>query len=1480
MGEPKAIVDEELLKRFVPINALATNSLRQIAKKAIIAEYKPGDKLFGKGDRDGLTIYLLSGEIDLVAGGQSILVEAGSETARHPIGQHQPRQVDAVARGAVSCIQVETNIVDMVLTWQQSAVEVDEIEQDKSEDWMTRMLQNRLFLKLPPANIQKIMMSMSDIEVSEGETIIRQGEDGDFYYYIRSGRCEVLRQPKPGAPEVKLAELPAGESFGEEALVSEEKRNATVRMLTDGVLMRLSKQDFVKLIHDPLHAIVDYYQAEVLVSDGAAWLDVRLPDEYSNSHINDAINIPLPTLRLQLKQLDKRRPYIVHCDTGRRSSTAAFLMSEQGFNAHVLGGGLMNLPPEVFLVSEHSEDANRASVEMISSQILKTGSPRKAPEKKTERAKGKAEEPAKKTSEKKPAKRAAVKKIAADTKKGTDKPNSAAKEALARARETLEQARKVKSRNGAEAPTAKVSEKVEQAAPVADSSQTKKALEEAEASKMLLQQELHRLEEELARSNSRLEEMLSENQRLEVSLAKQETDNKSAAEEQHRENNEWQEKFDRERESSQQELAKARSSVQELESERNSLRQQIDQIKQDAEKTQRDLQNQIKVDQDGSEHKLKELRDQLEAAQQARARIEADFNAGRQNSEEATEQLRRERTNLEQQLRTEGERHAEELALLKGKLETSQQERVGAEQQRDQLEKENQQLRNDVKQQQSLNEEVERLRIAAERQTQELTALDGQLVEAREQRTIAETAREELERQLGQVASDLEKTQAINEEMAQLRQSQQEMERRLKEAEAVRVEAEEKAQHLASSSENSQAEQQRTREELDFTQRTLTKALMDKEELERNLAESQNQLQKEQQQRENQESAVTQELAQVRSELVELRESLQQVTSERDEAQSRYREAEQARREAEEAAESARSERKARDTELKAELDRLQTEISDYQSRLEQAQQIKEEAEKARGEAEERAGKAMVDSSTRHEELEGQIQEYQTVLTRMEEELDQVGRITEEADSARKQSEGHVQRMAREMERLRNLLKEAEHEKEQAWQARKQAEYEISEARREAVDAIQKANEQVHKAQEDLTRVRSETESEIQRRLEMETNRFKSRDVEPLQVVKDTGPSFHGATTRTEREVTLGSERIRDTQTVTGRQPKQKKSNLGVVMFLILLTVGGVTGFVFKDKLMEMAGMAPAPAPAPKAEEPATPSTKTVADATAAKTATLQTPQPQAKAGAKPKVPAPRPAPTRKKAGTKGVAKGTEIQDAIRGGGAGPVMLQLPGGRFSMGDKTSTDNSVRPQHTVTVKAFAIGKFEVTYEDFERFAQATGREVPDDQGRGRGKHPVVNVSWNDARAYAAWLSEQTGHRYRLPTEAEWEYAARAGQKGAYWWGNAVGSGNANCFNCGSQWDGLQPATVGSFKGNAFGIHDTAGNVAEWTQDCYRPNYQGAPTDGSAWESGQCLERVVRGGSYASSSKALRSANRERFSLDTRLDNLGFRLVRER
>jgi formylglycine-generating enzyme required for sulfatase activity len=212
----------------------------------------------------------------------------------------------------------------------------------------------------------------------------------------------------------------------------------------------------------------------------------------------------------------------------------------------------------------------------------------------------------------------------------------------------------------------------------------------------------------------------------------------------------------------------------------------------------------------------------------------------------------------------------------------------------------------------------------------------------------------------------------------------------------------------------------------------------------------------------------------------------------------------------------------------------------------------------------------------------------------------------------------------------------------------------------------------------------------------------------------------------------------------------------------------------------------------------------------------------------------------------------------------------------SPGNSLNFDES--PRHNVTLSGFSISKSEVTFAEYDKFARATGRRLPYDESWGRGERPVVNVSWNDAQAYAAWLSKKTGRKYRLPTEAEWEFAARAGNTEKIWWDSKVAVKPANCFNCGSQWDGKRTAPTGSFRANDFGLHDMAGNAQEWTEDCYHKSYTGVPDDGSAWMTPGCTQRVVRGGGYTSPLDTLRNARRGQYNQEARLDNLGFRVVR--
>ena len=231
-----------------------------------------------------------------------------------------------------------------------------------------------------------------------------------------------------------------------------------------------------------------------------------------------------------------------------------------------------------------------------------------------------------------------------------------------------------------------------------------------------------------------------------------------------------------------------------------------------------------------------------------------------------------------------------------------------------------------------------------------------------------------------------------------------------------------------------------------------------------------------------------------------------------------------------------------------------------------------------------------------------------------------------------------------------------------------------------------------------------------------------------------------------------------------------------------------------------------------------------------------------------------------------------------------PEMVVVPAGSFTMGAPSreeGRDSDEGPQHTVTIRApFAVGKYEVTFLEWDGCVAAGGcGHRADDEGWGRGRRPVMNVSWEDARSYVRWLSGKTGKRYRLLSEAEWEYAARAGTRTRYHWGDRVGRNRANCDGCGSRWDDDRTAPVGSFPANGFGLHDVHGNVWEWVEDCRHDDYAGAPLDGSAWTAGgECGRRVLRGGSWFNVPRNLRSAFRYRGSAGFRNFNLGFRVAR--
>jgi formylglycine-generating enzyme required for sulfatase activity len=224
-------------------------------------------------------------------------------------------------------------------------------------------------------------------------------------------------------------------------------------------------------------------------------------------------------------------------------------------------------------------------------------------------------------------------------------------------------------------------------------------------------------------------------------------------------------------------------------------------------------------------------------------------------------------------------------------------------------------------------------------------------------------------------------------------------------------------------------------------------------------------------------------------------------------------------------------------------------------------------------------------------------------------------------------------------------------------------------------------------------------------------------------------------------------------------------------------------------------------------------------------------------------------------------------------------MVVIPAGEFDMGSTDVAAESPR-HHVVIARPFALGRREVTFAEWDQcVASGSCKYAPNDHGWGRGDRPVVDVSWDDTKAFLAWLSRKTDQTYRLPSEAEWEYAARGGGVSAYWWGRDIGSGRANCLECGGGASGRQTLPTGSFRPNPFGLYDTAGNAAEWVLDCWNASYRGAPADGSAWLSGDCSLRVLRGGSFGSKASAVRSSARFRYDEDVRYYANGFRVARD-
>lgn len=323
------------------MKSLTPSARADLALYAEERTYPPGSVLFREGDRSNLLYFLVEGEvIRRQPGAESRTIAAGSDDALYALARTVPRMYTAEAATDVRVVCIEEDMVEDNLCADQAA-SYEVFEYDGSEDtsWMWDVLTQPTFRKVPPENINAMFKQFEPVMCSPGDVIIEQGGQGDYYYLIREGSARITRVSSTGANQV-LAEIGKGEGFGEEALLTGDPRNATVTMLTSGLLMRLSKNDFDQLLRAPMVKKVSAGNAEALLQSGVQPIDVRLEDEFRAGTVRNSMNLPLYLLRIRARTLDKEKKYLLFCQNGKRSTAAAFLLAQMGFDVYVLEGGL------------------------------------------------------------------------------------------------------------------------------------------------------------------------------------------------------------------------------------------------------------------------------------------------------------------------------------------------------------------------------------------------------------------------------------------------------------------------------------------------------------------------------------------------------------------------------------------------------------------------------------------------------------------------------------------------------------------------------------------------------------------------------------------------------------------------------------------------------------------------------------------------------------------------------------------------------------------------------------------------------------------------------------------------------------------------------------------------------------------------------------------------------------------------------------
>jgi len=1625
------------LQELVPLNALSEASFTEIAPKIVIEEVRSGHYLFRQGDHDNQSVYLLDGKVDLIDGHRKVTgkVESGTDISRYPLANQQPRPLSARAVTRIFIARIDSLLLDAYLNWDHTTVaEATEISADDNEDWMTRILQSEAFIRIPPAVIQRLIISMQPYPVHAGDVVIRQGEEGDFFYSIHKGRCAVTRRESPDGKDLLLSELSAGDFFGEESLLSASARNASITMLTDGLLMRLGKKDFVELLQKPLVKSVSYKEAVAMVDEGAVWIDVRSAGEYECNAFEDSVNIPLTELRDQIPELVFNAKYVICCDTGHRSISAAFVLSHKGFEAYVLDGGLNGLTPDSGALSHpdgsysprETKKDDRQSAEIIAFNLNK--------ERCAEDGGGAGPEATILPSE-----ADAISRDQLDELEVLRAEVDALRQADLIRQETEGRLAELQSEHG------KLQDAIDQSGRMVSGMQSR--LEAATDEKHLLQEQydaslkshteqLDRLERELEQSTTLVESLRSEISAAEqdrhqlqelLGSAEVDRDTRAAGLEDEisrlrQQRDALQTEFEtvRERaarfeedhasfcneqrqlqENLRSELAQARLRIESLHAEMLQKAQQHGESEASLQEQQRTVET-LNKELSGARKQLAELQAELAAQRDLHYELDGGAKADLAQRLEELESLREELAlarqrdgeladrivdeegksrNFRQQLteleaeheevKAEFSRQAEE---LQQQIDASLAEKRALAEQLDTLQQDTETLRGESeqtllrrKEQSDLIEQLTADRQAADealvRLQDEWNAERGALndeIEAGSKRLY------DLQARLEQSAGDAgrEKTQLKEELQSRIDAYREQLEQQAH----LQTELQQELARTAEAGKALEAERDDLQTRLDEHVQESLAQLQKIDDLNATLESSRNavdsqvqalgeQLENERQRADVAESRISEQMSQLeslRAELAIQKEKdtglvvdIEVLQKQGEELQEELHQVEERFRERDlESQESLRklyedlTRKNETERELQGQIERLRKKLDQSEEALQAARhEERESVENIRNElnaerrarAEERAQMAarqrelkeqLVSVASQHEEVianrdgvlaqarddarEEERARLSQVIAMQHETDQQLAALQDELRLAHEETASAVRKERASIEadlelarrqkadadaalgQLETQLKQLMEERDAALVEQQSVHDQLNSLRAEVEVARGLVNAERQGQTGDPIRLISELKEtrrniEIAVRLRTEAEAQRDRAVAELDELR----RGQGKSGSKEDRIVLSAGTVSSgpgsTAIAENKSGRGWSRKAGMIGFCVAVIVAFAFWFMPRIEIPQMpkpeAPVAAPAAPADTAKNIPAEQPVVVRNAPMPVVGSPEVVPPVASTRPSQQVPAAAQSPVAEKPVTPVLAAVRSFRDALSDGGSGPLMVELPAAGFLMGSGGNSLNfEERPQHPVDLPAYAIGKFEVSFAEYDRFARATGHRLPSDEGWGRDDRPVINVSWKDAEDYTRWLSEQTGHRYRLPSESEWEFAARGNTTTAFWWDGVISVNPANCFDCGSRWDGTSTAPVGSFQANAFGLHDTAGNVQEWTGDCYHPNYQNAPSDGSAWQSPGCTQRAVRGGSYTSPLDSVRSAKRSQYDEGTYLDNLGFRVVR--